>query len=183
VPLPQFFTSLPVQNPLHYQILNRQWHTGSDASLLLLLVLHPALIGLKKTKKKRNPATPRMLAVLVHKPYKKQFIHHKLRGIHTRNSTTTAVHPRNNSYITEKRGGIQHITSLIHKSICTSEIGIPQIDSFARKDKLGFHKLTHTTYTEARGEGRPGGRSDQGASAPSCSPAPGTRRSRRVDLR
>jgi hypothetical protein len=43
--------------------------------------------------------------------------------------------------------------------------------------------LIHKTYREVGREGRPGGRSRRGASAPSHLPAPRTRRSRRVDPR
>jgi hypothetical protein len=91
--------------------------------------------------------------MLVHKSYKKQFIHHKLGGIHSRTPLPPQFIQETIHTSQKNEEGFNTSHQLIHKSIYTSQIGIPQIDSFAKKtDKLRFHKLIHTTYREAGGE-------------------------------
>jgi hypothetical protein len=68
--------------------------------------------------------------MLIHKSYKKQFIHHKLGGIHTRNAATSVVHQKTIHTSQKNEEGFNTSHQLIHKSICTSHIGIPQIDSY-----------------------------------------------------
>ena len=97
---------------LHCRILNRQWHTGSDARWLLLPVFHLAVIRFRKTKKS-NPTS--MLAGACSLPplpppcslataattssisSKKKFIHHKGRIQHIRKT-----HPQIDSCIADE---------------------------------------------------------------------------------
>ena len=105
--------------PLHCQILNRQWHTDSDARWLLLPVLHPTVIRFRKTKK-INPTS--MLAGACSLP-----------PLPPPCSLATAATPlsisskKKNSYITDK-GRIQHIRKT-H----------PQIDSYIADEGEGFN--------------------------------------------
>ena len=96
---------------LHCRILNRQWHTGTDGSRLSVPALHPAVISFKKNQKKVPQASSlptaaiTMLASYRHARWLPPPPLHQ------------AVHTRNNSYITDKGGGIQHNTNQpIHKS-------------------------------------------------------------------
>ena len=113
--------------PLHCRILNRHWHTGSDASRLSVPALHPAVISLKKTKKVQqasslSTATTAMLAGSPHRCSIKQFIQETTHTSQTKEEgfNTTQINSSTNridSYITQK-GSTHH--KLTH----------PQIDSY-----------------------------------------------------
>ena len=141
------------QRAYHCWNSNRHKVIGSDASLLTLPVLHPTLIGLKKPKKKESSKHARW-SMLVHKSYKKQFIHHKRGEIHARNQRSSSkkqfihyrqtrrdsthhksTHPQIELYITDNGEGLS-THQLIHKLIF-------QIDSY--------------TIQGGEGDGRPRG--------------------------
>ena len=148
---------------LHCRILNRQWHTGSDARWLLLPVLHPTVVRFRTTKKGNPTSMPAGAYSLPPPPPPCSL---------ATAATTSSISSKKKIHTSQTKDEFNTSGKLIHKSIRasqTKEKGSthhksinPQIDSYITDKGAGFNtnKITHLqidSHNIEGGEGRPRG--------------------------
>ena len=134
----------------------RLLQTASDVSLLPLPVLHLALIGLRKKESSNSKhACSQIIQETIHTSQTRRNSYKKPRYHHSSS--------RNNSYIIEKWGGIQHITST-HSQI---DLYITNWDStnwfFRKNKKTNWDSTNWFIQHTRRPEGRRGQEEEEAA--------------------